>query len=68
MLYCFTGIICVSMAVVGDNGGDLCLGDLAISRIRSVALVFFCFEGAAVLISSCDYNCCKWEYRRGIRS
>ena len=23
MLYCFTGMICVSVAVVGDNGGTL---------------------------------------------
>ena len=63
MLYCFTGMIFVSMAVVGDNGRPLS-GDLAISGILSVA-ISFCPDGAAVVISSCDYNCCQREY--GIR-
>ena len=40
MLYCFTGMISESMAVVGGTTGDLCPGYFAISRILSVALVF----------------------------
>ena len=50
MLYCFcfTGMICVPTAVVGDNGRrDLCRGDLAISAILLFALPF-CPEDAAV--------------------
>ena len=39
VLQCFTDMICVSMAVVGDNGRPL-PGDLAISGILSVALIF----------------------------
>ena len=54
------------MAVVGDNGRPLAgwPSDVwhFICRIR------FCPDGAAVVISSSDYNGCKWKYGRGFCS
>ena len=61
MLYCFTGMICVSMAVVGDNGR-------ACDLWHFICRISFRPDGAAVVISSCDYTCCKWEYGRDFRS
>ena len=66
MLY-FTGMICVSMAVVGDNGRSLSGLPRNLWHF-TCRIIFFGPEGAAVAISSCDYNCCKWEYGRRFRS
>ena len=66
VLYCFTDMICVSIAVVGDKGRPL--AGWPCDLWHFICRISFCPDDAAVAISSCDYNGCKWEYGRGFRS
>ena len=66
MLYCFTDMICVSTAVVGDNGK--LLAGLPCDLWHFICRIHFCPDGAAVVLSSCDHDGCKREYGRGFSS